>query len=265
MKNTTRLYLDTLEDIVMYGEEVHVRGLVTREKLAYQTVINMEQPIISLPERKLGYKFMAAEAAWILSGDNKVATIAPYSKQISKFSDNGDRFFGSYGPKVIDQLGYVCETLAKDLLSRQAVMNIWREQPRITKDVPCTVSLQFFVRDGKLHCVDTMRSSDLWLGWPYDIFNMSMISLGICLMMRDLYGIKLTLGNLYLNAGSQHLYDNNWNDVIDLVTKYQDTLFKALPPTPVKYEIINYQSLVEILWNVADGEDAEDMLGTIFG
>ena len=60
-----------------------------------------------------------------------------------------------------------------------------------------------------------MRSSDIWLGWPYDIFNFTMLTGYIMLLLREKGINNLQLGNIYLNAGSQHLYENNWEKAID--------------------------------------------------
>lgn len=199
-----------LGDILAQGSRVEPRGKPTLELLAHTTVVDMSFPIVSEPRRELGYKFMAAEAYWILTGDNRVETIAPYSKAISQFSDDGVRFFGAYGPKVMEQLTYVVEALLGDPSTRQAVMTIWRPNPPVTKDVPCSISAQWVIRDGCLHCFDTMRSSDAWLGWPYDVFNFSMISYTILSMLRQRGMHELEIGNLYLTAGSAHLYEPQW-------------------------------------------------------
>lgn len=209
MHDTNTEWQAALSALMQGGQSVSPRGIPCRELLGYQTVIPMNDPVVTIPQRKLGYKFMAAEAYWILSGDNRVATIAPYSKKIAQFSDDGKTFFGAYGPKIHEQLDYVTHKLRDDPYSRQAVINIWRENPPQTKDVPCTISVQWLIRDGKLHCIDTMRSSDIILGWPYDVFNFSMMSLWICCVLRTAYGLKLRLGNLYLTAGSLHLYESD--------------------------------------------------------
>lgn len=218
MYDIDKVYINTLTNIIENGNDVSCRGAETLELMGNQTIVNMAKPVLTIEERKLGYKFMVAEASWILKGDNRVSSIEKFSKTISSFSDNKEMFFGAYGPKVIDQLSYICETLGEtDRFSRQAYLNIWREQPRKTKDVPCTIGLQWMIRDGKLHCFDTMRSSDIWLGWPYDVFNMSMISLAICLILRDRYGVNVELGNLTLTAASQHLYARNANEASKLI------------------------------------------------
>lgn len=156
---------------------------------------------------------MIAESYWILTGDNRVSTISYYSKQIKEFSDDGLHFAGAYGPKVVAQFPFILDAFREDPQTRQAVINIWRESPRSSRDIPCTLSLQFVYRSNRLHCIATMRSSDIWLGWVYDVFNFSMISAYVleCLKKINpmLFG-SAKLGNLYLTAGSQHLYEDDF-------------------------------------------------------
>lgn len=203
---------DALTDIMENGTESEPRGMLTREILHRTMSIHMSTPVVRCKARSLNYRFMAAEAYWILSGDDRVATIAPYNKRIADFSDDGERFFGAYGPKVVDQLPYVIDTLAKDNFSRQAGLTIWREKPGPTKDVPCTVAMFFTLREGVLSCHVTMRSSDAWLGVPYDLFNFSMIGHMVCAKLND-RGMNVRPGPLYLTAYNQHLYARDWESV----------------------------------------------------
>lgn len=185
------------------------RGLLTREVIGRKTVVSANYPIVSVPERKLNYKFMAAEAIWILRGSNRVDEIYPWCKKMAEFSDDGYVFQGAYGPKVSEQMHYVIETLCQDQDTRQAVINIWREMPRESLDVPCTLSMQFILRDGILHMVVSMRSSDVWLGLPYDLFNFSMILHRVSHRLREDEGISTMPGNIHITAGSQHLYERD--------------------------------------------------------
>src|SRR5690606_21129551 len=114
------------------------------------------------------------------------------------------------------QIGYVIAKLVEDRDTRQAVVNIWRESPPESRDIPCTLSLQWLIRNGKLYCIATMRSSDLWLGHPYDTFNFSAISFYILLQLRT-SGILVTLGDLHLTAGSKHIYERNVEQVSDII------------------------------------------------
>lgn len=248
--NATADWHQALMQIFHMGADVSPRGYLTKELIAVQSTIYMEQPIITSPGRQLGYRFMFAEAAWILSGDDKVETIAPYSKDISNFSDDGVTFFGAYGPKISDQIEYVVKTLVEDPTTRQAVINIWRENPPKTKDVPCTLSLQFIIRNGYLNCVATMRSSDIWLGHPYDIFNFSALSTAVAIYLRE-EGMGVKLGLLHLNAGSKHLYHRNF----EAVQKVISTEIGAKMAPGFRLDPQNYQSVNEFrdyLWWVAN-------------
>lgn len=215
--NINTVWLSTLEQL-MYGSlDSAPRGMKIKETLGYQTIVDMKHPILSVIKRKLGYKFMFREAWWIINGRNTVHDIKEYSKAISNFSNDGHYFDGAYGPRIVDQLRYVVDSLYNDNDTRQAVMEIWRPNPRDSKDIPCTINIQWLIRDGKIYCIDTMRSSDIWLGWPYDIFNFSMLTAYIVLLLRDRGLNNLELGDIYLNAGSQHLYLSNIDGVNEVI------------------------------------------------
>jgi dCMP deaminase len=217
----------------------------------------MSQPVLNVAARRLGYRFMCAEAAWILSGDNRVETIAPYSKSIGSFSDDGLFFYGAYGPKVVDQLSYVVGKLSEATDTRQAVINIWREKPAETRDVPCTLSLQFQLRGQLLHCAATMRSSDAWLGVPYDIFNFAMLTGYVCLLIRSRCGRLATPGMLCFTAGNQHLYEKNLAAAQAILA---DVTRGSLPLSPVGLDRFNPlqfdtpQALIDHLWALARGQ-----------
>ena len=162
-----------------------------------------KQNIIVSDHRALNYRFMVAEWLYIWFGHDDVATIARYNSNIAQFSDNGKDFNGAYGPPVRNQWNRILETLRADPDSRQAVLLIYRVPTGPTKDVPCTLTLQFFVRDGRLDMVTCMRSSDIWLGLPYDVFNFTM--LGNMLSAQ----LDLQLGSFTIHLGSSHLYETN--------------------------------------------------------
>jgi thymidylate synthase len=214
-----RSWYRDLDYVFNFGAVTKPRGMLIRESIAYKSIIDMKSPIIMNRRRKLGYKFMAAEAAWILSGDDRLESIKPYSKDIEKFSDDGVAFFGAYGPKIINQISSVRDTLISDRDSRQAVLTIWRQNPPPSKDIPCTIALQWLIRNNVIHCVASMRSSDLWLGHPYDIFNFSAVSFYLMLLINQRTEDKiLDLGLLHLTAGSKHIYDRNMEDVSDILS-----------------------------------------------
>lgn len=203
------LYKQVLRNLVD-GHRVAPRGVETREAIgAHLTLHRTNNNILTLPARKLNHHFMVAEFLWMISGQNHVGLIEPFNKSILIAADEGmTSFAGAYGPKIIDQVPYVIDTLRKDPSSRQAVLTIWRERPRASKDVPCTVSMQFFVRDKKLHMVTYMRSNDAWLGLPYDVFNFTTLQKYVA---SALYGNGHCddVGEYHHMVGSMHLYERD--------------------------------------------------------
>ncbi|MFA5377444.1 MAG: thymidylate synthase [Dehalococcoidia bacterium] len=250
--STTERWRDLVHEVLDTGEKVVSRGFTCLECLGVKIVVDMQLPVVLSRERKLGYRFMCAEAAWLLSGDNKVATIAPFSKRIASFSDDGIIFFGAYGPRILPQLAYVVKTLAEDQGSRQVVAAIWRENPPKSKDVPCSLSVQWLIRDNKLHCMLNMRSSDIWLGVPYDLFNFSMLSLYLLKKLPP----GLALGDLHLYAGSSHLYEENLSWATEVAGSNEVIL------APFDLAVVHAapaEKLAGTLWNLARQKENDNV------
>lgn len=250
--DATFTWLSLVAEVLNHGHRSAPRGRPILELIGYKTRLAMANPLVEVPARAIGRKFRAAEAAWILSGDNRVATIGSYAKHIAQFSDDGEVFYGAYGPRLMPSMEYIAETLAKDRESRQAVCTIWNNQPEASKDIPCTVAVQWFIRQGKLHCLDFMRSSDIWLGWPYDVFNFSMVSYWLTKKLYEDHGLNVDLGYLTLIAGSQHLYLDNDNEekAKSLSMHAGSNYCMILPDT----KHLSSAELIEWLWEKARGE-----------
>jgi thymidylate synthase len=222
--NANALYLHLLNELVRTSSRAAPRGMPIYEHIGVRLVLtNVHNSVITWPTRKLNYHFMVAEALWIMLGRDDTEMIGHYCNDISKFSDDGRTFFGAYGPPLLAQLPYVKAKLCDDPDSRQAVVTLWRQNPPATKDVPCTIAIQFLVRDNKLHGIFTMRSSDAWLGIPYDVFNFSLI-------INALAGeLGLATGSLMMQLGSSHLYERNKAAANELL---KNTVMHQMPAAP---------------------------------
>jgi thymidylate synthase len=92
-----------------------------------------------------------------------------------------------------------------------------------------------------------MRSSDAWLGVPYDWFNFSMLSAGVALLLRE-KGVNVNLGSLHFYAASQHLYESNWAGAEEC----QDgEILGDYEPFNLD-EFSGYDDLVQHLWALAN-------------
>jgi thymidylate synthase len=202
--NPNAVWFKQISDLIAYGCVSKPRGMKVTELLNRSVQIDMQSPIITVPGRRLNYQFMAAEAYWMLQGSDRLDWLTPYCSQIAQFSDDGIVMSGAYGPKIKSQIQYIIKTLLDDKYSRQAVLTIWERTPKPSKDIPCTISMQFLLRQEELHLIVNMRSNDIWLGFPYDIFSFSMVATYVALHLS--LWMTVTPGFLYLNVGSQHLY-----------------------------------------------------------
>ena len=196
-------------DLLFNGNEVSPRGMKTKEIL--NTTLTISEGLSNILEngvRNINYKFMIAEWLWIQAGLNDVETLARYNSVMKQFSDDGFILSGAYGPRLMPQMSYIVNSLNnKD--TRQAVATIWTPNPKDSKDIPCTISLQWLIRDEKLHCTVNMRSSDAWLGIPYDFFTFSQLTNLVAAT------VKLDVGSITMNLASSHLYEVNWETALE--------------------------------------------------
>jgi len=200
-----------LHRVITEGATVAPRGQTTYELLAHTVSCDLARAVVTSPARKLNYKFMCAEALWILDGLNTLAPLTRFVTRMAEFSDDGETLAGAYGPRLVPQLPYVVDALVRDRDTRQAVASIWTPSPAPSKDLPCTLAVTFSVRDGKLYQHVMMRSSDLWLGIPYDFFSFSTWGIYVaCAFNSRLAAAKydgpIGLGALTVTASSSHLY-----------------------------------------------------------
>lgn len=184
-------------------------GEVCGEVINAVTVIkDPTQNILKSDIRKLPMRYAVGELLWYLSGNNKLDAIKRYSKAWESLSDDGETINSAYGYRIFEQFGfdqweYVKGLLKKDPNTRQAVIHIKDASNKPTKDTPCTVSLQFLLRNGQLNLTTYMRSNDIWLGFPYDVFSFT------CLQIIMAFELGVEIGEYTHIAGSLHLYTRN--------------------------------------------------------
>lgn len=159
--------------------------------------------------RKMPMRYAIGELAWYLSGSNRVRDIAPFAKKWEEISDDGIHNNSAYGWRIrdkfdFDQWEYVKQLIQKDPNTRQAIIHIKDADNRPTKDTPCTVYLQFLLRDGKLNLSVHMRSNDIWMGVPYDMFSFTF------LQMKMAMELGVDIGQYTHYAGSLHIYARDY-------------------------------------------------------
>jgi thymidylate synthase len=212
------LYIAACHEILRIGQQVAPRGMATKEVLgAHLCLTNPRRRYVAVPPaRLLNPAFAVAEALWILSGSDD-PWIFTFNRSLAQYADGG-RLRGAYGPRMrgwrgeLDQLAYVRELLQRDPDSRQAVIQLYDPQvdTRGHRDVPCTLNYRFFLRRGCLDMHTTMRSNDVWLGLPYDLFTATVLQE----LMAGWLGVEL--GAYHHHVDSLHLYQQHWLSAADV-------------------------------------------------
>ena len=139
-----------------------------------------------------------------------------FVKELIKHNDNlklnfsVDKFLGDEKLQApINQLQAVTWLLKKNPNTRQAVISMWNPGDLVhallgdKKDIPCTTSLNFLIRKNKLYLTTTIRSNDVWLGFPYDVWCFTNLQI----LIADILGLEL--GWYQHQAMSLHVYDRN--------------------------------------------------------
>lgn len=178
-----------------------------------EAVFCVEDPtrnIVTSPIRKMPMRYAIGELAWYLSGSNRVSDISRFAKKWEEISDDGVTNNSAYGWRIhykfgYDQWAHIRSMLRKDPNSRQAIIHIKDAVNHPTKDTPCTVYLQFLLREGKLNLSVHMRSNDIWMGVPYDMFSFTF------LQMKMAMELGVEVGQYTHYAGSLHIYARDYD------------------------------------------------------
>lgn len=192
--------------LITKGELSSPREIKTLEILNASIEITKPWNIpLHLLNRKLNQEIGAKETLQLVGQTSDPEAMVNISKTFVQFTDGGI-FHGSYGNRVYGNLTKLVALLQKDSFTRQAVLTIFDSNKDLNadvKDVPCTLSLQYFVRDNKLIARTSMRSNDVYLGMPYDFVQF----IGLQGAIAKSLGIEM--GSYFHTVGSLHLYEKH--------------------------------------------------------
>ena len=204
--SATGLWLNALRVLTTRGERVSPRGIGTVElRPAVLLLKDPRKRWVEVAERKLSKRLGYLEALMLLAGTSDPALLVKAAPHYANFvNPETGRLDGAYGPRVGPQMSYIRDLLQRDPDTRQAVISIFGpEDHHESRDIPCTVSLHFMVRSGALELIVYMRSNDVWLGWPYDVVQFTVLQEALAM------DLGLELGPYTHVDGSLHLYDTN--------------------------------------------------------
>lgn len=206
-----------------------------RELMAVSLKIKNPRARFSRTENRATLFSCLGETLWYLSGSNQLNIVEYYIPNYRTFSDLSKRRKtapGAYGPRIFgssaaSQMETILEILKRKNDTRQAVIQIFDASDLRSKsgDVPCTCTLQFMLRGGRLHLVTNMRSNDAYIGLPHDVFAFTMIQE----VVARILGREIGTYNHFV--GSLHLYDRNEGQARRYLAEgWQEKL--GMPPMP---------------------------------
>lgn len=233
----------TLDDLMREAmEAVRARGSHATARRGDFTeltgvLLELENPLARLSRTETkGTPFSAlGEFCWYLSGRSDYESIKWYLRdayQPEEIAADGT-LPGAYGPRLIGageggQLERIVDMLQKKGTTRQAVLQLFDANDLRTGqlDVPCTCTIQFLHREGRLHVVTYMRSNDIYLGFPHDVFCFTLLQEWVARRLGA------ELGTYKHTVGSLHLYDKHAKGAQRYLDEgYQSTL-SPMPTMP---------------------------------
>ena len=138
----------------------------------------------------------------------------------------------TYHSRMAEQLPFILRELRRNPSSRRAVIDIrdWRHDSREGNDSPaCLQHIQYFIRDGKLHCKILFRSNDACKATFMNAFALIMLQKRVA----DELGVEM--GTYTHRANSFHCYERdfpmlegyvnrikNAEDIDDITYEYED-------------------------------------------
>lgn len=202
--------VDAVASILASGRTSSPRGMLTHE--VRDVRLELTEPRRRYPTldgRNANIFALVAETLWVLAGRDDVDFIEAYLPRMRAYSRDGVTLPGAYGPRLrnwsgIDQLAAVARTLETDPDSRRGAISLFdpaRDHDVESPDVPCCVSMQFVLRDDRLHLTVHSRSMDVMWGSAVNFFEWTV------LLEAMAYWLNTGVGAYTHSIGSLHLYD----------------------------------------------------------
>lgn len=203
------LIRDVFEMLIKSRNQIRPTQGEAREECGVLLELSNPRARLSLTETKGSAFSCLGEFLWYLAYSDDREFIGYYIPFYKKLHEEGQSVSGAYGPRLVcmrghDQIKNVIDII-REPDSRRAVIQLFNAEDisQHLKDTPCTCTLQFLNRGGKLHMLTNMRSNDAFLGLPHDVFAFT--------MMQEVFArtVGVEVGVYKHVVGSLHLYERD--------------------------------------------------------
>ena len=209
-------YLQLMADILKDGKSKPSRGVHDLKAIfGYQIRFDMRQGFPLLTTKKMPFKTLLHELIWFISGDSSVKYLHDHNiKYWDGFLDASNDLGRVYGVQwrhwrkpdgtEFDQLAWAINEIKTNPDSKAIIVNAWNAgELKEMRLPPCHTMFQFDVTKGKLRMQLYQRSSDVFLGLPFNIAQYAML----LQMVAHITGLEAR--ELIISIGSAHLYKNH--------------------------------------------------------
>lgn len=216
-KTIDKAYLEMLHEIITYGHRIRTHYDQDSLELCNLMIVVTEQE----PHPHEVKEFIPFDIDHLLDYQMEIISSNPPPEGVSyKYGHRMRAYFGT------DQVHAVAAKLAKDPGSRSAVISLW--DPSADKsNSPCLNHVWFRIMNGKLHMTATIRSNDMFAGWPENAYGLRHLQSTVRSLIisyaknfNDHPGL-LPLGDLVTNSQSAHLYEDTWEAAREVVAKHR--------------------------------------------
>lgn len=197
-------YKSLLLAVLEAGHELHTRNGKTRALINKSIKANaFNAPIIT--GKKIFYDKAIAEWVWMLEGRTDLAFLHQHNiTWWDSYAEDGhvNKSYGYQLRQDPDQVAYVVNELQKPYTSRRARISLWQPRDLAQQQIPCCYTEFDFIKypDNSLQMVMTFRSSDLFLGFPYDAL------VGFLLLKYIANATGLKVHNIIYHFINAHIY-----------------------------------------------------------
>jgi thymidylate synthase len=251
-------YLELASHILEKGiQKTDRTGTGTISVFGYQMRFNLQDGFPLVTTKKLHLRSIIHELLWFLNGDTNIKYLKDNGVSIwDEWADKDGNLGPVYGHQwrswpgrgneKIDQISKVIDQIKKKPDSRRHIVSAWNPADVDHMALPpCHAMFQFYVAEKKLSCMLTQRSTDFFLGLPFNIASYALLTHMVAQQC------DLEIGDFVWSGGDTHIYNNHVDQVKLQLTRSPFPLptlkIKRKPASIFDYqfddfEILNYQS-----------------------
>ena len=231
-----------LSGIIIHGEKVARKDVKRniKELVSYKFELQNPRDRLLFDEtRPLNIFQCIGHFLWITQGNFNLEAIEYYVPRAKDYSSDGIKVIGAYGPRLfgiqhLNQMEHILRVLDEDPSKRRAVASVYLPQfdqhglPH--EEIPCTLNLQYLIRQNQVQSVIYMRSQDALKVLPYDLFIFTMLQEYVQNRLKPKYD-QFELGKYNHFSGSFHVYETDLDVAKKIVSNTKTSSFQ-MPPMP---------------------------------